>query len=104
MPVIFPRPVSVPRSVLDTVPIVEGSTARVALANTLDLAQRAGRLGYRRYWVPGHHGMPGVAGSATSVIIEADRLADRADQGPRSGGVLLPNHSSLVLAEQFGML
>ncbi|MFR9802611.1 LLM class flavin-dependent oxidoreductase [Pseudonocardia sp. RS010] len=88
---------------LDTVPIVEGSTAREALANTLDLAQRADRIGYRRYWVPEHHGMPGVAGSATSVIIERiASLTERIRVG--SGGVLLPNHSPLVLAEQFGTL
>lgn len=90
-------------SVLDTSPIVQGSTARAALRNTLDLAVRADRLGYHRYWVPEHHGMRGVAGSATAVVVGA--IADRTG-GIRvgAGGVLLPNHAPIVVAEQFGTL
>jgi luciferase family oxidoreductase group 1 len=96
-------PTSVPVSVLDTSPIVDGSTAGAALSNTLDLAQRADQLGYQRYWVPEHHGMRGVASAATSVII--DRIASSTQRiRVGSGGVLLPNHPPLVLAEQFGTL
>ncbi|MCF7547359.1 LLM class flavin-dependent oxidoreductase [Pseudonocardia sp. WMMC193] len=98
-----PQPPELHLSILDTVPIVEGSTAREALANTADLARQADLLGFRRYWVPEHHGMPGVAGAATSVIIE--HLASATERiRVGSGGVLLPNHSPLVLAEQFGTL
>ena len=90
-------------SVLDTSPIVAGSTARAALANTLELAALADRLGWHRYWVPEHHGMRGVAGSATAVVVGA--VADRTTRiRVGSGGVLLPNHAPLVIAEQFGTL
>ncbi|MGE0346629.1 MAG: LLM class flavin-dependent oxidoreductase [Gemmatimonadales bacterium] len=90
-------------SVLDTSPIVAGADARTALLNTLDLARLADRLGFTRYWVPEHHGMRGVACSATSVVI--DRIASAtAHIRVGSGGVLLPNHSPIVLAEQFGTL
>jgi luciferase family oxidoreductase group 1 len=90
-------------SVLDTSPIVAGGNARKALLNTLDLACLAERLGFSRYWVPEHHGMRGVACSATSVVI--DRIASvTARIRVGSGGVLLPNHSPIVLAEQFGTL
>jgi luciferase family oxidoreductase group 1 len=96
-------PTSVPVTVLDTSPIVEGSSAAEALRNTLDLAQRADRLGYQRYWVAEHHGMRGVASSATSVII--GRIASSTQRiRVGSGGVLLPNHPPLMLAEQFGTL
>ena len=90
-------------SVLDTSPIVEGSTARQALHNTVDLARAADALGYHRYWVPEHHGMRGVASAAPAVLVA--RIAD-ATSGLRvgSGGVLLPNHAPLVVAEQFGTL
>ncbi|MFN8635604.1 MAG: LLM class flavin-dependent oxidoreductase [Chloroflexota bacterium] len=90
-------------SILDLVPVTVGSTPRDALHNSLDLAQRAERLGYRRYWVAEHHNMTGIASAATSVVI--GYLA----QGTStirvgSGGIMLPNHSPMVIAEQFGTL
>ncbi|MGH3628734.1 MAG: LLM class flavin-dependent oxidoreductase [Sciscionella sp.] len=93
----------VPVSVLDTSPIVQGSTARAALHNTVDLARLADELGYHRYWVPEHHGMRGVASAATAVIV--GRIAD-ATQRIRvgAGGILLPNHAPIIIAEQFGTL
>jgi luciferase family oxidoreductase group 1 len=93
----------VPLSVLDTSPIVAGSTAAEALHRTLDLARLADDLGYHRYWVPEHHGMRGVACAATSVVVGRIAAATtRIRVG--SGGVLLPNHAPLVVAEQFGTL
>ncbi|MEV4644920.1 LLM class flavin-dependent oxidoreductase [Saccharopolyspora sp. NPDC049357] len=91
------------RSVLDTAPIVEGSNARQAFRNTVDLARLTDTLGYHRYWVPEHHSMRGVASAAPAVLV--GRLAE-ATRGMRvgSGGVLLPNHSPLIIAEQFGTL
>lgn len=90
-------------SVLDTSPIVAGSSARQALHNTVDLAILADELGYHRYWVPEHHGMRGVASSAPAVL--AGRLADATSRiRVGAGGVLLPNHAPLVIAEQFGTL
>jgi luciferase family oxidoreductase group 1 len=90
-------------SVLDTSPIVQGSTPKQALHNTADLAILADTLGYHRYWVPEHHGMRGVASSAPAVLI--GHLAN-ATQRIRvgAGGVLLPNHAPIVVAEQFGTL
>jgi luciferase family oxidoreductase group 1 len=90
-------------SVLDTSPIVAGSTARQALHNTVDLAVLADELGYHRYWVPEHHSMRGVASAAPAVL--AGRLA-AATRRIRvgAGGVLLPNHAPIVIAEQFGTL
>jgi luciferase family oxidoreductase group 1 len=92
-----------PLSVLDLSPIVEGSDAAQALRNSLDLARHAEAWGYRRYWVAEHHNMDGVASSATAVLV--GHLAG----GTRtirvgSGGVMLPNHAPLVIAEQFGTL
>lgn len=90
-------------SVLDTAPIVEGSSASQALQNTVDLAARADALGYHRYWVPEHHGMRGVASAAPAVLV--GRLAEvTRSMRVGSGGVLLPNHSPLIIAEQFGTL
>ncbi|MER7082180.1 luciferase family oxidoreductase, group 1 [Saccharopolyspora kobensis] len=90
-------------SVLDTSPIVQGSTARQALHNTVDLARFADSLGYHRYWVPEHHGMRGVASCAPAVLVA--RIADATDRiRVGSGGVLLPNHAPLIVAEQFGTL
>jgi luciferase family oxidoreductase group 1 len=90
-------------SVLDTSPIVDGSTARAALENTVDLAILADALGFHRYWVPEHHGMRGVASAAPAVV--AGRLADATSRiRVGAGGVLLPNHAPLVVAEQFGTL
>lgn len=88
---------------LDTSPIAAGSSARQALHNTVDLAILADELGYHRYWVPEHHGMRGVAGTAPAVLV--GRLADATSRiRVGAGGVLLPNHPPLVVAEQFGTL
>lgn len=90
-------------SVLDTSPIVQGSTPREALHNTADLAELAEELGFHRYWVPEHHGMRGVASSAPAVLVgHLATLTSRLRIG--SGGVLLPNHPPLVVTEQFGTL
>jgi luciferase family oxidoreductase group 1 len=89
--------------VLDTSPIVRGSTAREALRNTLDLALLAEELGFHRYWVPEHHSMRGVASSAPAVVVGRIAAAtERIRVG--AGGVLLPNHAPIVVAEQFGTL
>ncbi|WP_308194554.1 MsnO8 family LLM class oxidoreductase [Pseudonocardia kujensis] len=96
-------PSPVPLSVLDTSPIVAGSTAAEALRLTLDLARLADDLGYHRYWAPEHHGMRGVACAAPAVVVGRVAAATtRIRVG--SGGVLLPNHAPLVVAEQFGTL
>ncbi|MFD4639920.1 LLM class flavin-dependent oxidoreductase [Lentzea sp. NPDC058436] len=90
-------------SVLDTSPIVQGSTPREALRDTADLAELAEELGFHRYWVPEHHGMRGVASSAPAVLVaHLASITSRLRVG--SGGVLLPNHPPLVVAEQFGTL
>ncbi|MBT9493592.1 MAG: LLM class flavin-dependent oxidoreductase [Paucibacter sp.] len=90
-------------SVLDLAPIVDGSNAAEALANSIALARHAEALGYRRFWVAEHHNMDGIASSATAVVI--GQLA-AATQSIRvgSGGIMLPNHAPLVIAEQFGTL
>ena len=94
---------SVPVSVLDLAPVVSGRTGTDALAESLDLVRLAERLGYQRYWVAEHHSMPGIASSAPAVLIGALAAAtERIRVG--SGGVMLPNHPPLVVAEQFGML
>ena len=93
----------IPLSVLDLSPIVEGSTAAEALRNTLDLAQHVEALGYNRYWVAEHHNMDGVASSATSVLIGYIAGGTKAMR-VGSGGIMLPNHAPLVIAEQFGTL
>lgn len=99
----LPQQADVPVSVLDTSPIVRGSTARAALDNTVDLVRLAEDLGYHRYWVPEHHGMRGVASAATAVIVA--RIADATRRiRVGAGGVLLPNHAPLIIAEQFGTL
>ena len=92
-----------PLSVLDLAPIVDGSDAATALRNTLDLAQHAERWGYRRYWLAEHHNMDGVACSATAVLIGHVAGGTRSIR-VGSGGVMLPNHAPLVIAEQFGTL
>ncbi|MBC3785836.1 LLM class flavin-dependent oxidoreductase [Spirosoma utsteinense] len=93
----------IPFSILDLSPIVEGNTATQALRNTLNLAQHAEQLGYNRYWVAEHHNMPGIASAATSVVIG---YVAGGTQTIRvgSGGIMLPNHSPLLIAEQFGTL
>jgi len=93
----------VPLSVLDLAPIPDGGTAGDALRATIELAKRAEDLGYQRFWVAEHHNMPGIASSAPPVLI--GHLADATSRiHVGSGGVMLPNHVSLVVAEQFGML
>ena len=96
-------PGAVPLSVLDLAPVPDGGNAGDALRATIDLAKRAEHLGFHRFWVAEHHNMPGIASSAPPVLI--GHIAD-ATQVIRvgSGGVMLPNHVSLVVAEQFGML
>ena len=93
----------VPLSVLDLAPIVQGGTVAEALARTRELARHAERLGYRRFWLAEHHNMPGIASAATSVVI-ADVAAATSTIRVGSGGVMLPNHAPLVIAEQFGTL
>jgi len=90
-------------SVLDLAPIVEGGDAAQALRNSLDLAQHAETWGYRRYWVAEHHNMDGVASSATAVLIGHIAGGTKMIR-VGSGGVMLPNHAPLVIAEQFGTL
>ena len=93
----------VPLSVLDLSPINLGSSAAQSFRNTLDLARRAEGLGYRRFWLAEHHGMPGIASAATSVLI-GHVASGTATIRVGAGGVMLPNHSPLVIAEQFGTL
>jgi len=92
-----------PLSILDLAPIVEGSDARSALLNSLELARHAEALGYRRYWVAEHHNMDGVASSATAVLIGQIAAATRQIR-VGSGGIMLPNHAPLTIAEAFGTL
>ena len=94
---------TVPLSVLDLASVYDGMSHHDALAQTIATAQEADRLGYSRFWVAEHHGMPAIASSAPAVLIGAIAAATtRIRVG--SGGVMLPNHSSLVIAEQFGTL
>ena len=93
----------IPYSLLDLAPVVAGSTPAEALANTLDLARHAEAWGYTRYWLAEHHNAAGIASAATSVVIAAVGAATRTMR-IGSGGVMLPNHSPLVIAEQFGTL
>jgi luciferase family oxidoreductase group 1 len=96
-------PESVPLSILDLAPVPDGGNAGDALRATIDLARHAERLGFRRFWVAEHHNMPGIASSAPPVLI--GHIADATTTlRVGSGGVMLPNHVSLVVAEQFGML
>ena len=93
----------IPFSVLDLSPIAVGSDAGRSLRNTLDLARHAERWGYRRYWLAEHHSMPGIASAATSVVI-GHVAGGTSTIRVGSGGIMLPNHSPLVIAEQFGTL
>ncbi len=90
-------------SVLDLSPIVAGGTAAQSLANSLDLARHAEKLGYRRYWLAEHHNMPGIASAATAVVI-AHIAGGTSTIRVGAGGIMLPNHAPLVIAEQFGTL
>ncbi|BDU22393.1 LLM class flavin-dependent oxidoreductase [Dyella sp. GSA-30] len=93
----------IPFSVLDLAPITEGSHATEAFARSLDLARRAERLGYQRYWLAEHHNMPGIASAATSVLI-GYVAGGTSSIRVGAGGIMLPNHSPLQVAEQFGTL
>lgn len=90
-------------SVLDLAPVPEGSDVAQSLQNSADLARHAERLGYRRYWLAEHHNMPGIASAATSVVIGHVAAATSTIR-VGAGGIMLPNHSPLVIAEQFGTL
>src|SRR5579872_6846270 len=83
----------IPLSVLDLSPIVEGGDAAQSLANSLDLARHAEQWGYHRYWLAEHHNSTGIASAATAVVI-----------GHVAGGIMLPNHAPLMVAEAFGTL
>jgi luciferase family oxidoreductase group 1 len=96
-------PRMVPLSILDLAPIVEGSDAASALRRSLDLAQHAENWGYKRFWLAEHHNMEGVASSATAVLIGHVAAGTKTIR-VGSGGVMLPNHAPLVIAEQFGTL
>jgi luciferase family oxidoreductase group 1 len=93
----------IPLSVLDLAPIRQGESPSQAFANSLDLARHAERLGYYRFWLAEHHGMPGIASAATSVVI-AHVAGGTSKIRVGSGGIMLPNHAPLVIAEQFGTL
>jgi luciferase family oxidoreductase group 1 len=93
----------IPLSILDLAPITEGGDAAQSFRNTLELARNGERWGYRRFWLAEHHGMPGIASAATAVImghVAAGTSAIRIG----AGGIMLPNHAPLVIAEQFGTL
>src|SRR6476661_8563642 len=99
---LLPSP-QLPISVLELAPVGAGSTPADALAGAVDLARLAERLGYRRLWVAEHHNMPGIASSSPAVLI-AHLAASTESIRVGAGGVMLPNHAALVVAEQFGML
>ena len=93
----------IPYSVLDLAPITEGSSAAQSFKHTLDLARHAERWGYRRFWLAEHHGMPGIASAATAVLM-GFVAGGTSTIRVGAGGIMLPNHSPLVIAEQFGTL
>lgn len=93
----------IPISVLDLAPVVAGSTPAESFRNTLDLAQHVERWGYHRYWLAEHHNMPGIASSATSLVI-GHVASGTSTIRVGSGGIMLPNHAPLMIAEQFGTL
>jgi luciferase family oxidoreductase group 1 len=93
----------IPFSVLDLSPIRQGGTAAESFRNTLDLARHAERWGFKRYWVAEHHSLPGIASAATAVVI-AHVAGGTSRIRVGSGGIMLPNHAPLVIAEQFGTL
>ena len=93
----------IPFSILDLAPITEGGDAAQSFRNTLDLARHGERLGYQRFWLAEHHGMPGIASAATAVLI-GHVAGGTSTIRVGAGGIMLPNHSPLVIAEQFGTL
>src|ERR1700754_2509523 len=93
----------IPFSIIDLSTVAEGSTIPESFDNTRRMAQKAEELGYNRYWLAEHHGMPAVASAATAILSgHVGASSKRIRVG--SGGVMLPNHSPLVIAEQFGTL
>ena len=94
---------AIPLSILDLAPIAQGSDAGRALRHSLDLAQHAERWGYHRFWLAEHHNMPGIASAATAVVI-AHVAGGTSTIRVGAGGIMLPNHAPLVVAEQFGTL
>ena len=101
-PINTPSP-NVSLSVLDLVPVLSGKTVSDAFSSSLDLARHTEKLGYKRFWLAEHHNMPGIASSATSVLIGYIAGGTQTIR-VGSGGVMLPNHAPLVVAEQFGTL
>ena len=99
----MPQKPAIPLSVLDLAPVRQGGTVAAALNNSLDLARHVEKLGYNRFWVAEHHNMPGIASSATAVLI-GYLAGGTSTIRVGSGGVMLPNHAPLVIAEQFGTL
>jgi luciferase family oxidoreductase group 1 len=97
------RKIMIPFSILDLSPVAAGQTPADALHNSLDLAQHAERWGYHRYWLAEHHNMPGIASAATAVVIGYVAGGTKTIR-VGSGGVMLPNHSPYIIAEQFGTL
>jgi luciferase family oxidoreductase group 1 len=93
----------IPLSVLDLSPVPEGSDAGQALRNSIDLARHVEALGFSRYWMAEHHNMPGIASAATSVALAHAAVATSTIR-IGSGGIMLPNHAPLMIAEQFGTL
>src|SRR5436190_6733626 len=93
----------IPFSILDLCPITEGGNAAQSFRNTLELARHGEQWGYRRFWLAEHHGMPGIASAATAVLIGHVAGGTRTIR-VGAGGIMLPNHSPLVVAEQFGTL
>src|SRR5213595_4283932 len=93
----------IPLSILDLSPITEGSDPGETLRNSLDLAKHVEALGYRRYWMAEHHNLPGIASAATAVAL-AHVAAGTTSIRIGAGGIMLPNHAPLVIAEQFGTL
>ena len=93
----------IPLSILDLAVVTEGSSARQAIQNSRNIAQQAEALGYQRFWMAEHHNMENIASSATSVLL--GHIADATEKiRIGSGGIMLPNHSPLIIAEQFGTL
>ncbi|MGV2100604.1 LLM class flavin-dependent oxidoreductase [Rhizobium sp. 21-4511-3d] len=93
----------IPFSILDLSPVPEGTTVSQSLAGSARMAQKAEEYGYKRFWLAEHHGMPGIASAATAVVIGHVGAATKTIR-IGSGGIMLPNHSPLVIAEQFGTL
>jgi luciferase family oxidoreductase group 1 len=93
----------IPFSVLDLSPIIEGGDAAQSFRNTLDLARHCERWGYRRFWLAEHHSMPGIASAATAIVI-GHVAAGTSTIRVGAGGIMLPNHAPLLIAEQFGTL